>query len=74
MKSYNSFLIRCWVVTDERQTERAVFHVRHIQSAENTRSDNLSEVQRWMMQVCAAARMNRLIFEGPDKPKGALES
>jgi hypothetical protein len=38
MKSYSSFLVRCWVIREEGQAERVVFDVEHIQKGEHWRA------------------------------------
>jgi hypothetical protein len=38
MKSYSSFLVRCWVIREEGQAERVVFDVEHIQTGEHWRA------------------------------------
>ncbi|HZS04295.1 MAG TPA: hypothetical protein VFD58_05615 [Blastocatellia bacterium] len=56
MRLYNSFLIRCWLVEDRPQNERAAFEVEHIQTGEHLRTTNLTEACDWMTSACRTAR------------------
>jgi hypothetical protein len=56
MRLYNSFLIRCWLVEDRPQHERAAFEVEHIQTGEHLRTTNLTEACDWMTSACRTAR------------------
>ncbi|HEX8183145.1 MAG TPA: hypothetical protein VF747_00290, partial [Blastocatellia bacterium] len=52
MKTYGSFVIRCWLIRDQSQNERSVFDIEHIQSGEHKRAASLTEVNDWMMATC----------------------
>mgnify|MGYP000048764174 CR=1 FL=1 len=51
MKLYGSFLIRCWVIRDEREEKRTIFDIEHIQRGEHLRVNDLDEANQWMMQI-----------------------
>ncbi len=55
MKSYNSFLIRCWLIHLEPKNDKCVIDIRHMQSGEHKRAATLTEIQEWMMNECRAA-------------------
>ena len=56
MKCYSSFLVRCWLIGDEAQGEKAVIGVEHIQSGTRTRVASLAEAEQWMCETCRNAR------------------
>ena len=56
MKLYNSFLVRCWLIRDVAQCERAVIDIEHIQTGGRRRAASLSEAAEWMLEACRAAR------------------
>jgi hypothetical protein len=43
-------MVRCWVLRDDSQPERAVFSIEHIQSGERKRFNTLGEVGDWMKE------------------------
>lgn len=55
MKSYSSFLVRCWLLQEEGEPKR-VFNIKHIQSGQQTRTDNFSEAQAWMAEMTESAQ------------------
>lgn len=55
MKSYNSFLLRCFFVKDEEQIEFPVFEVEHIQSGSQECATSLAEIHDWIGDKCACA-------------------
>jgi len=70
MRTYGSFLIRCWLTGDPPQDAQLVFTVEHIQTGEHTRVDRLSEVQDWIVSACRAARRESNEFERGDAVNG----
>ena len=48
MRLYNSFLVRCWLISGEPEGERSVLDIEHIQTGEHFRPSSLSEAERWM--------------------------
>jgi hypothetical protein len=50
VKSYSSFLVRCWSLQEEGEPKR-VFNIKHIQSGQQTRTSDLSEAQAWMAEM-----------------------
>ena len=56
MRTYNSFLVRCWLAREPPQDERVVFAVEHIQTGERTRVLSLRAAQDWIDAACRAAR------------------
>lgn len=52
MKTYGSFLVRCWLLGDPAGGTRAVFSVEHIQTGRSTRVESLAEAQCWMFEAC----------------------
>ena len=69
MRTYGSFLIRCWL-TGDQQDAQLVFTVEHIQTGEHTRVDRLSELQDWIVSACRAARRESNEFERGDAVNG----
>lgn len=56
MKSYSSFLIRCWLIRNSgSQEEHSVLDIEHVQTGERVRVARLCEVQQWLMSRCQAA-------------------
>lgn len=70
MRTYGSFLIRCWLTGDPPEDAQLVFTVEHIQTGKHTRVDRLSEVQDWIVSACRAARRESNEFERGDAVKG----
>jgi hypothetical protein len=56
MRTYNSFLIRCWLAREPPQDERVVFAVEHIQTGERTKVLSMRDAQEWIDAACRAAR------------------
>jgi hypothetical protein len=50
MKLYSSFLVRCWVIQEER--EKIVFDIEHIQNGEHQRAASPEEALEWMLTAC----------------------
>ena len=65
MRTYNSFLIRCWLAREPPQDERVVFAVEHIQTGERTKVLSLRAAQDWIDAACRA---------GPRGPGGEAEA
>ncbi len=61
MKSYNSFLIRCWLIHLESKNrlefedDKCVIDIQHMQSGGHKRAATLTEIQEWMMNECRSA-------------------
>ena len=49
MKIYNSFLIRCWLMCNTAQPDRAVFEIEHIQTGERQRAASFAELEGLML-------------------------
>ncbi|MDX2033050.1 MAG: hypothetical protein SF339_20400 [Blastocatellia bacterium] len=49
MKSYNSFLIRCWAIRSEAE-EKFVFDVEHIQQGDHRRTTTPEELIAWILE------------------------
>ena len=49
MKIYNSFLIRCWLMRNTSQPDRAVFEIEHIQTGERKRAASFAELEGLML-------------------------
>lgn len=47
MKTYNSFLVRCWRVKDSVQGDRIVFDIEHIQTGFRLQAADLSFVEAY---------------------------
>jgi len=56
MRTYNSFLVRCWLIRDRPEEERAVIDVEHIQTGGRMRAASLDEIQQWVLKSCRVAR------------------
>ncbi len=68
MKSYNSFLIRCWLIHLESKDDKCVIDIQHMQSGEHKRAATLTEIQEWMMNECRSA-LNGLEEPSSNAPK-----
>ena len=55
MKSYSSFLIRCWVIRGEEE-EKFVFDIEHIQKGDHLRAAAPNAAMEW---IIAASRSER---------------
>lgn len=67
MKSYSSFLVRCWLLQEEADGEpKRVFNVEHIQTGRQTRTDDPGEAQRWMTEMTEAAQPSRAAASSAD--------
>ncbi len=51
MKTYNSFLIRCWLLRNTSQADRSVFEIEHIQTGERQRVASFAEMQNLMRRA-----------------------
>lgn len=72
MKTYRSFLIRCWCIRAEPPEPEAgigdVFEVTHIQTGAHRRVHSLSEVERF---IAAIQRESRPAQPDPDPEEGS---
>ena len=66
MKSYSSFLVRCWLLKEEGEPKR-VFNIKHIQSGQQTRTNDLSEAQAWMAEMTESAQAEAKTASGADR-------
>ncbi len=66
MKSYSSFLIRCWLLPDSSQGEQCVFNIEHVQSGERRRAERLIEAEEWMLDACRCHSVHAGHTESPD--------
>ena len=55
MKLYTSFLIRCWLIRDEKE-ERLVLDIEHIQRGDHLRAVTPDEAINWIMAVTRSER------------------
>lgn len=53
MKSYNSFLVRCWIVKDSAQGDRIIFDIEHIQTGFRLQAADLSFVEAYNWALSA---------------------
>lgn len=52
MKTYSSFLVRCWSLQEETEAQpKHVFNIEHIQTGRQTRTSDLAEAQQWMAEM-----------------------
>jgi hypothetical protein len=58
MKTQGSFLLRCWLIQDETERERAIFDIEHVQTGEHERVENLAEAHHWILNQCLIAALN----------------
>ena len=50
MKSYSSFLVRCWLISNEsEQRERTVLEIEHIQTGAHHKGASICEAEDWML-------------------------
>lgn len=70
MRTYSSFLIRCWLIKDESRETRFVFDVEHIQTGKRIRAPSLAEAQAWMLTTLLPRAESRLdaADEGQQSP------
>jgi hypothetical protein len=61
MKSYSSFLVRCWVIREEAE-EKLVFDIEHIQKGEHLRAATPEAAMEW---IIAASHGEREIDAAP---------
>lgn len=66
MMFHSSFLIRCWVDTSLDPVQVKAYHIQHVQSGDDFRSADLSEINRWM-----AAENSRFFAGSAGKPSEA---
>jgi hypothetical protein len=52
MKSYSSFLIRCWLISNESECERTVLEIEHIQTGAHHKGTSIAEAEVWMLSRC----------------------
>lgn len=55
MKSYSSFLIRCWLISNESECERTVLEIEHIQTGAHHKGTSIAEAEGWMLSRCQQA-------------------
>ena len=66
MKTYSSFLVRCWTVAGPDEGERGHYHVTHFQSGEHVRTTDPERLREWIAALCRAARSSA----SPGEPEG----
>jgi hypothetical protein len=71
MRTYNSFLIRCWLIREPSQGERSIFDIEHIRTGEHKRMPSLNEACEWMLTVCQSAQA-AVVTEGVE-PRSLTE-
>ncbi|MFN0122941.1 MAG: hypothetical protein ACKV2V_20770 [Blastocatellia bacterium] len=54
MKTYRSFLTRCWVIEETAGIPRYVFEVEHIHGGERLKTSDPDEVRDWMFRQLLA--------------------
>jgi len=52
MKSYSSFLVRWWLISNEAERERNVLEIEHIQTGEHHKGASITEAEGWMLSRC----------------------
>ena len=52
MKVYNSFLVRCWTLSDDDRPVCERFSVEHFQTGERSRPGSLDQVRQWITDAC----------------------
>ena len=52
MKSYSSFLVRWWLISNEKDRERTVLEIEHIQTGAQHKGASISEAEDWMLSHC----------------------
>lgn len=57
MKSYGSFLCRCWVIREESQDVRTVIKIEHIQTGAQMRATGFAEAELWIIEQCGRKRV-----------------
>ena len=72
MRTYNSFLIRCWLTREPPQDGRAVYVVEHIQTGERTRVASLRDVRDWIDAACRGAPRGPAGESGPPRRGGGF--
>jgi len=55
MRLYNSFLVRCWLISSAPEGERSVLDIEHIQTGEHFRPSSLAEAEGWMFEALRRA-------------------
>ena len=72
VKVYNSFLVRCWSLSDADRLVSERFSVEHFQTGERSRPGNLDQVRQWITDACACSGDVRSTSpEAVDAPDGA---
>jgi len=56
VRSYSSFLIRCWLTGEPRHEQRSVLQVEHIQTGASMRAESFNEAEQWMFAACRTAQ------------------
>ena len=56
MRSYSSFLIRCWLTGEARPEQWSVLQVEHIQTGASMRAESFNEAEQWMFAACRAGQ------------------
>ena len=65
MKSYSSFLIRCWVIREEAE-EKLVFDIEHIQKGDHLRAATPEAAMEWIVAASHSEQIRRAAPEEPD--------
>ena len=58
MKSQGSFLLRCWLIQDQAETERTIFDIEHVQTGKHERVGNLAEAHHWIINQCMTTTLS----------------
>jgi hypothetical protein len=74
MRTYSSYLIRCWLIRDDPQNERAVFDIEHIQTGEHLRATSLAEVYDWIMATGQTAKLKTTSPDDEEEELGSDET
>ena len=73
MKTYSSFLIRCWLICEPPLEERSIIEVEHIQTGVHTRAASLIEVEEWMLESCRSTRSDTKAARAAGREPGGSE-
>jgi hypothetical protein len=70
MKSYSSFLVRWWLISNEAERERNVLEIEHIQTGEHHKGASITEAEGWMLSRCQVPpTASRHSNDSADKPE-----
>lgn len=56
MKTWCSFLVRCWLTWDAANEKKSIYEITHVQSGDHQRFHSLHEADQFMLSVCEEAR------------------